>query len=260
MQGLVSLAQIIGDGVPQRMLNHRKAPFGFVHRSGSGAADFFGVPGFGDQPLQALADLFALSRGEVAVILQRQLRGDGIVFLDQGAARHFGGVGGEDQLDLQAPQLAGQGFIAMAFALQTRQQFRQHTGFERCRLRLVTPVNQLVLLGDIGEVQELVERPGHGQQLVLLQLVEAGAQLITGTPAVSLGAFADLLDLVEKIIAILLSNGVAQQFTQQVNILTQACIDITHQPISSQKSGTRRPARVPSASFYDKTLNLAACS
>ena len=123
MQRLVSLAQIVGDRVPQRMLDHRKAPLGFVHGRGSGAADFFGVPGLGDQTLQALADLLALSRGEVAVILRRQLRGDGIVFLDQGAARHFGGVGGEDQFDLQAPQLTGQGFVAVAFALQARQQF-----------------------------------------------------------------------------------------------------------------------------------------
>ena len=121
-------------------------------------------------------------------------------------------------------------------------------------------MDQLVLLGNVGQVEELVEGTGHRQQFVFLQLVEAGAQFIAGTAPVSLGAFADLLDLVEEIIAVLLSNGVAQQFTQQVNILTQACIDITHQPISSQKSGTRRFARVPPASIYDKTLNLVSCS
>ena len=120
-------------------------------------------------------------------------------------------------------------------------------------------MDQLVLLGDVGQVEKLVERPCYRQQFIFLQLVEAGAQLIPGPPTVRLGAFADLLDLVEEIIAVLLSNGVAQQLTQQVNILTQACIDITHQPISSQKSGTRRFARVPPASIYDKTLNLVSC-
>lgn len=266
MQGLVSLAQIIRDGMPQRMLDHRKAPLGLVHRRGASAADFFGVPGFGDQALQALADLLALGGGEVAVILQRQLRGNRIVFLDQGAARHFGRVGSKDQLDLQAAQLAGQGLVAVAFALQARQQLRQHPGFERRWLRFITPVNQLVLLGNIGQVEKLVEGPRDGQQFVFLQLIEAGAQFIArgflrgrATP-VGLGALADLLDLVEKIIAVLLSNGVAQQLTQEVNILTQACIDITHQPISSQKSGTRRFSRVPPASVYDKTLNLVTCS
>ncbi len=242
------------------MFDHRKAPLGLVYRGGPGAADFFGVPGFGDQALQALADLLALGGREITVILQRQLCGDGIVLLDQGAARHFGGVGGQDQLDLQAPQLPGQGLVAVAFALQAGQQLRQHAGLERRGLRFIAPVDQLVLLGNIGQVEELVEGPGHGQQFIFLQLIEAGAQLIASAAAVSLGAFADLLDLVEEIIAVLLSNGIAQQLTQQVNVLTQACIDITHQPLSSQKSGTRRSARVPPVPIYDKTLNLVGCS
>ena len=178
MQGLVGLAQVIGDGVPQRMLDHRKAPFGFVHRGGPHPTDFFGVPGFGNQALQALANLLALGGGEVAVILQGQLRSNGIVFLDQRAAGHFGGVGGEHQLDVQPRQLPGQGFIAVTFALQTGQQLRQNPGFERRGLRFIAPMNQLILFGNVGQVEELVEGSGHRQQLVLLQLVEAGAQLI----------------------------------------------------------------------------------
>ncbi|MNI34428.1 hypothetical protein D3C73_884190 [compost metagenome] len=52
VQGLISLAQIIGNRLPQRMLDHRETPFGFIDRGRTRAADFFGVPGFGDQALQ----------------------------------------------------------------------------------------------------------------------------------------------------------------------------------------------------------------
>ena len=246
LQGLVRLAQIIGDRLPQRMFDHREAPLGLIHRCRSGAADFFGVPGFGDQALQLRVDLLALGTGQVAMVLGGQLRGDGVVFLDQRAPRHFGRVSREDQFDLQPAQLPGQGFGAMTFGAQTRQQLRQHPRFERRGLRFFATVNQLILLGDIGQVEKLVERPRDRQQLVFAQLVEAGAQLGIHRPAtVGLGALADLLDLVEKAVPVLFTNGVAQQLTQQVNVLAQACIDIGHQQFSSKKSGRLRSLRVP---------------
>ncbi|MNI85193.1 hypothetical protein D3C73_1421650 [compost metagenome] len=52
--------------------------------------------------------------------------------------------------------------------------------------------------------------------------------------SIGLGTFADLLDLVEKPIAVLLTDGVAQQLSQQVNIIAQACIDIGHQQFSNE--------------------------
>ncbi len=106
------------------MLDHRKAPLGLIHRGRSGTTDFLGVPGLGDQPLQTLADLFALGPGQVTVILQRQLRGDGVVFLDQRATRHLGRMRGEHQLDVQAAQLSRQELSAMAFRPQAGEQFR----------------------------------------------------------------------------------------------------------------------------------------
>ncbi|MNM11611.1 hypothetical protein D3C81_217730 [compost metagenome] len=161
-QGLVDLAQVAGDGVPQRMLDHREAPLGFVHRRRSGTADFFGVPGLGDQPAQALAHLLAFGRGQVAVVLGCQLAGDGVVLLDQGAAGHLGGVRSEHQLDVELGQLPGQGIIAVPGLLQARQQLGQHPGLERLGLVGVAAADQLILLGHVGQVEELVEGPGHG--------------------------------------------------------------------------------------------------
>ena len=96
-------------------------------------------------------------------------------------------------------------------------------------------MNQLVLLGDIGQVEKLVEGPRDRQQLAFAQLIEAGTQFSVHRPtSIRLGALADLLDLVEEAVPILLTNGVAQQLTQQVNVLTQACINIGHQQFSRE--------------------------
>ncbi|MNV06859.1 hypothetical protein D3C71_972590 [compost metagenome] len=180
------------------------------------------------------------------MILGSQLCGDGVVFLDQRAARDFGRVRGQHQFDFQSPELPGQGFGAMTFGTQACEQFRQHPRLERCLLGLFATMNQLVLLGDVGQVEKLVERPRHRQQFVFGQLVEAGAELgIHGTATVCLGTLADLLDLVEEVVPVLFTNGVAQQFTQQVNVLAQACINIGHQQFSSKESGRPRTSRVP---------------
>ena len=131
MQGFVGLAQIVRDGLPQRMFDHRETPLRLVHRRRTRAADFFGVPGFGDQALQLRLDLLALGSRQVAMILSRQLRGDGVVFLNERASRDFGRMGCEDQLDVQSPQLPRQGFCVVTFSSQASQQFRQYPGLER---------------------------------------------------------------------------------------------------------------------------------
>ncbi|MNE73780.1 hypothetical protein D3C80_1698090 [compost metagenome] len=144
-----------------------------------------------------------------------QLCGDGVVFLDQRTPRDFGRMRGQHQFNLQPPQLSSQGFGPVPFGAQASEQLRQHPGFERCLLGLFAPVNQLVLLSDVGQVEKLVERPRHRQQFIVGQLVEAGAEFgVHGAATVSLGALADLLDLVEKTVAILFTNGIAQQLTQ----------------------------------------------
>ncbi|MNF37882.1 hypothetical protein D3C87_992560 [compost metagenome] len=225
---------MVGNRLPQRMLDHRETPFGFIDWRGARAADFFGVPGFGNEPLQGVLNLFAFGCGQVAMVLRGELRGDRVVFLDQRAPRHFRGVRGQHQFDFQPRQLPRQRFGTVAFVAQTREQFRQHAGFERRRLRLLATMNQLILLGDVRQVEKLVERARHGEQFVFAQLIEAGAQFgVHRTTPIGLGALADLLDLVEESLAVLISNGVAQQLSEQVNVFAQACINIGHQQFPS---------------------------
>ena len=231
MQHLVGLAQHIGHRLPERVLNHGKAPLGLIHRAGAAAANFLGVPGFGDQALQALGDPLTLSRRQVAVITGCQRFGHGIVFLNQGPPRHFGGVRRQHQLDIQATKLPRQRLALMAIGTQPGEQISQHIVFKRLCLTGRTAAYAVVLLRDIGEVEELVEGTGDRQQLGIIELIERLTQLrrtfgraTTGC----LGAFANALNLVEKGRAVLHADGVTQQLTELVNVLTQTRINFCH--------------------------------
>ncbi|MNQ89930.1 hypothetical protein D3C85_1052540 [compost metagenome] len=231
VQDLVDVTQYIGQGLPEGVLDHRKTPFGLIHRAWPAAANLLGVPGLGDQPQQALAHPFALGIAEVAMVLGGQLRGNGVVFLDQGAARHFGGVGGQHQFDVQAAQLPGQLLRAVPGGQQALQQVTEHAVFEGLGLSGAAPADAVVLLGDVGQVEELVEGAGHRQQFVIAEPVEGLVELaltLGRALAGGLGALADTLDLVEKGLAQLGADGVAEQLAEQVDILAQARVDFGH--------------------------------
>src|SRR5690606_6588374 len=99
------------------------------------------------------------------------------------------------------------------------------------RLVWRTSTNLMVLFGDIGQVEKLIESPGHRQQLVFGQRIKVLRQL----PGARLGAFArafgtlaDTLNLVQKARTILFANGLAEQFAEQVYVLAQPYIDRRH--------------------------------
>jgi len=199
------------------------------------------VPGLGDQPAQALAHLPTLGGGQVAVVLDGQLAGDGIVFLDQRAPRHFGRVCGQHQLDIELGELPGQGVILVPGLLQASQQLGQDPRLERLWLTGIATADQLILLGHVGQVEELVEGSRHGQQVFFGQVGQGRAQLLASTAAVGLGTVADVLDLLQERITVLLADGLAEQLPQHMDIFTQAHIDISHWP--SLRRGSPRSAQ-----------------
>ncbi len=125
------------------------------------------MPGFGDQTLQALLDLRQLRRRKVEVIARRQLPGNGVVFLDQRPPRHFGGMRGKHQFDIQPTDLTGDELGVTPFAFQALEQLGEDAVLERRRIAGMPTPNPMVLLGDIGEVEELAEGARHRQQLVV---------------------------------------------------------------------------------------------
>ena len=69
--------------------------------------------------------------------------------------------------------------IALADKLkQARKQLRQHQRLERLGLAFFTAVDQLVLLGNIGQVQKLVEGSRNGQHFVIAQGVATTVNFI----------------------------------------------------------------------------------
>ena len=175
--------------------------------------------------------LTALSRQQVAVVEGGQLGGDGVVFLDQGAPRHLSGMRGEDQLDIDPPELAGQLFWGMPARHQALEQLGQHPVIEGLRLVRPTPADAVILLGNIGQVEKLIEGPRHRQQLVITERGQRLAQLPVASGralAPGLRPLADLFDLGQEGLAALVANTVAEQLAEQVNLFAQTRIDFRH--------------------------------
>ncbi|MCY1178027.1 hypothetical protein D9M73_183610 [compost metagenome] len=166
MQQLVDAAQEARQGTPQRMLDHRKAPLGLVHRGRLAATDFFRMPDFGQQPAQLATRVGLLPHGQIGMILRSQTGRNIVVLLDQGAPRHLGRMGGEHQLDIQTGDLLRQTLRTVTGGLQALEHFAQHPFLERQRLVRPAATDAVVLLGDVRQVEELVERPRHRHQLV----------------------------------------------------------------------------------------------
>ncbi|MCY1300307.1 hypothetical protein D9M70_498680 [compost metagenome] len=140
-------------------------------------------------------------------------------------------MGGQHQFDVQAPQLPSQLLRTVAGGQQALQQVAEHAVFERPGLRGGAPADAVVLLGDIGQVEELIEGAGHRQQFVVAEPVEGLVELALALGralARRLGALADALDLVEEGLAQLGADGVAEQLAEQVDILAQARVDFGH--------------------------------
>ncbi|MCY1431871.1 hypothetical protein D9M71_478480 [compost metagenome] len=211
----------------------------------------------------------ALRLRPTEMVLSRQLHADLIVFLDQRTAGDLGGMGGENQLDIQPGDRRHQRLGTIPGLGETLQQP------EKCqillRLGLVRPASAhaVVLLGDVGQVEELVERAGHRQQLRVVQRAEVFRQLpapFRAALARRLSALAHALDLVEERVAHLPGDGLPEQFTQLVNLLAQACIDchgisflirrsmVENRP--AKRGGRRQPSRgTPSSTSPER----AAC-
>ena len=231
VQGFIHSAHEGRHRLPERVLDDRESPLGLVHRRRALAADFLGMPGLRHQAPEALANGCAFGVGQVQMIAGGQFGCDGVVLLDQGAPGHFRRMGRQHQLDVQAAQLARQGRRGQAAALETLQQLaeQRRTG----GLRLVRPPSPhpVILLGDVGQVEELVERPRDREYLGMAKLVQAALQLpgaIDRTAARSLGTGADTFDLLQQGVTQIAPDGFPEQLPQLAYILPQSCVYLGH--------------------------------
>ena len=221
------------DRPPQRLLDDDEAPRRLVDGRRPVAAQFVRLPERVDLTRQIRFQVLALRQREVVAVPARQAVGDAAELLEQRAAQHLGGMRGEDQLHL----LPGDRLMQLVGRDAVRQQRRERVlerGALRRRLRialvLAAPADAVVLLGDVGQVQEVRERAGDRQRLVQrhpAEEVREGAERggITRPPLLRQGAHA--LHALEDAIARLLADRVAQQAAQVADVPAEARVRIS---------------------------------
>ena len=164
---------------------------------------------------------------DVRAIQLGQQIGHLVVLADQGAARHLGGVGGEHQLHGQRRQGLADALRLDALLLQLRQHLTQAlVGVRVAGVTLVATVQALtvMLLGDVGQVEKLAERPRHFQQRIVVQRIEQTAQagqLHFPFRAAFHRRLADGFHGVVQSLAGLLAEYRPQLFAQQAYIVAQ---------------------------------------
>jgi hypothetical protein len=97
---------------------------------------------------------------------------------------------------------------------------------------VATPVHPVVLLGDVGQRQEVSERSRNGQRRfdrhLTKQTVERFEITVGGTCA--LGRLAHPLDSLENLVAFVLTKDAPQQLAQQAHVVAQRLMRIPIHP------------------------------
>ena len=134
------------------------------------------MPGLGNQLAQTAHYLVALVVGDIRIIELFQTVVDFTHFVDQRTTRNFGRVRGQHQLQRQGFNgLFNRRFVEIGLVFE----FTQSTGNHfRVARRFAFWRNAVVLLGGVGQIQELAKRTGDRQQLIVGQVLQRGKQLL----------------------------------------------------------------------------------
>ena len=162
-------------------------------------ANLVGVPGFGDQAFEVLLDSGSLGSRRPCTGLEQG--GDGVVLQDQRAAQDLRRVRGQNQFDAHGAELVG---------------------FDRVRPDDVP--GRLPLVGDVGEVQKLVEGACDVGQRVFGQLGEIGTQGVPvggGSAPGALGQRPNGLDAVDEGVTPVRGDHPPEKLAEQPHIVPQ---------------------------------------
>ncbi|VAL65506.1 Uncharacterised protein [Enterobacter kobei] len=228
-QLFVQLAQVVRHPFPQAVFHHRKAPFGFVDRAGALLTNFVGVPGLGNQLAQTAHQLVAFIVGDVFVIQLLEAVVHFHHFVDQGTTGDLGWMSGQNQLKRERLHRffdGGFGEIGLVF------QFTQRTGNHfRVAGSFAIRRNAVVLLSGVGQVQELAEGTGNGQQFIVGEVLQGGEQFLTAGLVTGTGRFRQLADgfnAFEDVFPQRIFDGISKHFAEHTDITTQRGILFVH--------------------------------
>ncbi len=225
----IQLAQVGGQGVPQDLIEQHQPGPGLVDRGGAPAPQLIGLPDGLDLAPQVLRRRRPLLGQQVGPVARRQRLGDAPVLLQQGPARRLGGVGGQHQLHVQRAHRLVQPLGRHPALQEPGEGLGDGPAGPRRAQALAPQPHPVLLLGDVGERQEVGEGPGqrhrlgHGQRPQqrpqrLRRLRPAGAGLLGQGPH-------PLHQRVQRG-ALLGAQGLAQQIAQQAHVLAQPLVDV----------------------------------
>ena len=254
-QGPVQLAQVARQRLPQRLLEHQQAAADLVERRRPDPPDLVGLPAGGNLAAQRLDDGLPLPERQVRAVLLGQGAGDAVVLLQQRAADDLGRVGGQHQLDLERADGIAQVGGRQPGRDQPAERLLARAALRRQVRRLLVgaaAADPVVLLGDVGEVQELREGARHRQDLVHRHPAELGRQRVEGAGvarAAGLGEGADALHQGEALLPFPRADRLPEQLAEQPDVVAQGLVGIGrsgHEGSVSRSEGPRPPKRVAS--------------
>lgn len=148
------------------------------------------------------------------------------MLVDQGAAGDLGRVGGQHQLDAQLEHGGDHRGGRHPLRQQLAQPGGQAAGGGQ---HWIGPARYIVVLvGDIGEVEELAEGPGHRHELFVTEVVQHRLQLLAGPPAAlpgALGQAPDLFNQVEKGLPFRGGDRLPEQPAEETDITAQRAVN-----------------------------------
>ena len=197
--GAVQFAHGLGQGQPERVLDDGETPPRLLARRRSLVPDLVGVPCLQDQPFEFGVEPGTGVAGGAGAGFEN--RGDVVVLLDQRSTQHLGGMRGQHEFDAHWPEGIG-----------------VH-GIRPSRIP-----GRLALIRDIGQIEELVERPRDIGEHVLRQCRERGAEAFPVRARSAPGAFgqcANGLDAVHERAAPVVGDHPAEQRTEQAHVTAQ---------------------------------------
>ncbi|MHC2408939.1 hypothetical protein ACVJGC_001530 [Bradyrhizobium diazoefficiens] len=144
-------------------------------------------------------------------------------------AADLGRVRGQHRADERGLEEVAQGVRADARGLGMRQRVRQHAGAAVLGCGAGAHLADVVLvLGDVGEVGEIAEGADDPHRLGGRHAVEDLLELAAGEPVLVAvepdRGLADALDQVEQVGALLVAHRVAQDASEQANVVPHAGI------------------------------------
>ena len=89
----------------------------------------------------------------------------------------------------------------------------------------------MVLLGQVGQVQKLVERPGNRKQFIIAQLAQQVYKPLPGSAflaAICLGRRTDFLDQFIAILSWIPPYALAKQFAQHSYVFSEFGMKLSH--------------------------------